>query len=94
MEAVASHVSPQKRCVYVSTSVQGSPLVVAAVHLVSDRAANAPERRIRELQDIANALRPHQHAIVAGDFNFGDFGTPGEMEALRQLPFTDSYTAL
>eukprot|EP01119_Soliformovum_irregulare_P006620 TRINITY_DN1883_c12_g1_i2.p1 TRINITY_DN1883_c12_g1~~TRINITY_DN1883_c12_g1_i2.p1 ORF type:complete len:834 (-),score=304.11 TRINITY_DN1883_c12_g1_i2:16-2517(-) len=55
-------------------------LLLAAVHLTSDRGENPQSKRKQQLLSIFRRGISHQHCIIAGDFNFGDSEEDAAME--------------
>jgi len=84
----------EKRAIVAELDVGGSSLVVAVVHLPSDRAFDAPKLRklhlSRLLAELPGEGNPNAGAaatLVVGDFNAGE----GELE---ELPLLDVWTSL
>lgn len=90
--AVATHAfTPDKRAVVVELALGARRLVLAAVHLLSDRAKDAPAARAAHLAALLDRLPPagDDVCVVAGDFNARDG------EALPGLgDFVDAWTSL
>lgn len=82
--------SDMSRCgLLVELSLNSSSLALGVVHL--DSHLEDGPIRARQLQAMGHALAEHQHAMLVGDFNFGD-GAP----ETKQVPpgLVDAWTAL
>ncbi|MFF5260825.1 poly(A) polymerase [Actinomadura viridis] len=73
---------PHKAVSAVTVRTASGPLVVAAVHLSSDRSAGAPSRRRTELARLAEGLAGLDEVILLGDFNDRGEGPDGPAAAL------------
>lgn len=58
-----------KRAVIAELLLNGRPVELAAVHLISSRAQSPKQRRAEELEVVTRALRA-EDAMILGDFNF------------------------
>ncbi len=58
-----------KRAVIAELLLNGRPVELAAVHLISNRAQSPKQRRAEELEVVTRALRA-EDAMILGDFNF------------------------
>lgn len=77
--------SPAKKATGVRLLLNGLPLDVVTLHLPSDLAMAASERRVIYLRQLGHALKSSQAALILGDFNLASEASSSILPGFRDL---------